>query len=460
MARELGDHWIEIRQFLRQSVTSEFRPIFDISGPRALFGIDFDHVEAEISGLQALHDKCVRVDISRFYPTVYTHSLGWALYTKKFVKTNLHKSYKGSLGDRLDKLVRYCQENHSIGLPIGPDTSRILSEIICVAIEKCISEKIKSFSSKAVRYVDDIVVGLGTADNPEQFVSHVASAFSEFGLEINIDKTKVIGKGERFHPEWVSILRNYRISHGTKRKLEALEDYFKNAFYLSSDHERDNVLTYAVKRSRSFSLEDDEWAQYENYLYRCARYNSNSLAAVAQILIERNHDMALRGHGVDMTKAKSLVIDIIKQYSPLGFDYEVSWALFMCKALKISLSGKEVIPVLNMTSPVCALIVIDLQNLGLLPKGLNLKYWQSFADAEGLRSGMWLFAYEIAQKGWLPNVSKDYVKNDANFGRLLEKSVYFYDENRNVKFTRSERKKAAAQLWKIRWITSRWDEYF
>ncbi|RWM79582.1 MAG: RNA-directed DNA polymerase [Mesorhizobium sp.] len=460
LAKELSDQWVEIRKFLRQSSISEFKPIFDISGPRALFGIDFDHVETEISRLQALHNKCVRVDISRFYPTVYTHSLGWALYTKKFVKANLHKTYKGSLGDRLDKLVRYCQENQSIGLPIGPDTSRILSEIICVAIEKCIAEKINLFSIKSVRYVDDIVIGLSIDDNPEQFVSNVASAFSEFGLEINIDKTKVIGKGERFHPEWVSMLRNYRISHGTKRKVEILEDYFKNAFYLSSDHERDNVLTYAVKRSRSFSINDDEWGYYENYLYRSARYNTNSLAAVAQILIEKNHEMLLKGKSIDISKAKALVTDTLKQYSPLGFDYEVSWVLFLCKALKISLNSSEIAPVLSMTSPTCALIAIDLQNLGFLPKRLDLKYWRSFANADGLRSEMWLFAYEIAQKGWLSTIPKDYVKNDPNFSKLLAKSVYFYDENKNVRSTSSERKKAATQLWKIKFITSRWDEYF
>ncbi|MER9683074.1 RNA-directed DNA polymerase [Mesorhizobium sp. M0184] len=460
LAKELSDQWIEIRKFLRQSSISEFKPIFDISGPRALFGIDFDHVETEVSKLQALHNKCVKVDISRFYPTVYTHSLGWALYTKKFVKANLHKVYKGSLGDRLDRLVRYCQENQSIGLPIGPDTSRILSEIICVAIEKCIAEKIGSFSKRSVRYVDDIVVGLGIDDSPEQFVSNVASAFSEFGLEINIDKTKVIGKGERFHPEWVSLLRNYRISIGTKRKIEVLEDYFKNAFHLSSDNERDNVLTYAVKRSRSFTIDDNDWKHYENYLYRCARYNTNSIAAVAQILIERNHKMAIKGASVDMSKARALVTDILRQYSPLGFDYEVSWALFLCKALKISLSNEEIGPVLSMTSPTCALIAIDLQNLGFLSKGLNFKYWRSFASTDGLRSDMWLFAYEIAQKGWLPAVSKDYVKNDANFGRLLSKSVYFYDEGKNVKSTASEQKKAADQLWKIKLITSKWNEYF
>ncbi|MDX8457791.1 RNA-directed DNA polymerase [Mesorhizobium humile] len=460
LAKELSDNWVEIRKFLRQSSISEFKPIFDTSGPRALFGINFEHVEAEISKLQALHNKCVKVDISRFYPTVYTHSLGWALYTKKFVKANLHKIYKGSLGDRLDRLVRYCQENQSIGLPIGPDTSRILSEIICVAIEKCIADKIVQFSDRAVRYVDDIAIGLSIEDNPEQFVSHIASAFSEFGLEINIDKTRVIGKGERFHPEWISILRGYRITGVTKRKNEIVEDYFKNALHLSSDHERDNVLTYAVKRSRSFKIDDDEWDYYENYLYRCARYNTNSIAAVSQILIERNYKMAMKGKSINLSMAKALVLDMIKQYSPLGFDYEVSWALFLCKALKISLNSKEVAPVLGMTSPTCALIAIDLQNLGLLPKGLNLKFWRSFANADGLRSEMWLFAYEIARKGWLPTIPKDYVKDDDNFGKLLEKSVYFYDETKNVKSTASEQKKAASQLWKIKLVTSKWNEYF
>lgn len=460
LASEIANNWNEIRSFLRKSVTSEFKPIFDTSGPRALFGIDFDRVESEVSRLQGLHNRCIKVDISRFYPRVYTHSLGWALYTKKFVKANLHKTYKGSLGDRLDILVRYCQENQSIGLPIGPDTSRILSEMICVAIENFLASKIVDFNKRAVRYVDDIVVGLKNEDNPEQMVSHVAAAFAEFGLEINVEKTKIVGKGERFHPEWISVLRSYRLVVSSKRKQEIIEDYFKNAFYLASENEKDNVLTYAVKRSRSFYISDEVWPLYEDYLYRCARYHSNSLSAVAQILIERNHHMVARGTSIDFSKARMLVIDTLKQYAPLGYDYEVCWALFLCKALKIKLTKEQINPVLDMTSPTCALLTIDLQNLGYVPRTLNIKHWRTFANPDGLRSEMWLFAYEIAKKGWIPSIKKDYVKDDQNFSKLLTKGVYFYDESKNVKTTKAERKTAIAQLWKIKFVTSRWDDYF
>ena len=376
------------------------------------------------------------------------------------VKANLHKSYKNSLGDRLDKLVRYCQENQSMGLLIGPDTSRILSEIIGVAIEVHLSSRIKEFDLRAVRYVDDIVIGLAFEEGHEQFLSYVAAAFSEYGLEMNIEKTRIIGKGEDFQPEWISVLRSYRIEEKTLRKIEILEDYFKNAFHLSSLNDRENVLTYAVKRSRSFSIEDDAWPHYENYLYRCARYTTNSLAAVCQVLIERNHLMLTRGSAINLEKARMLVCDIIKQYAPLGYDYEVSWALFLSKALKIRLKKKDIEPVLTMTSPTCALIALDLQNLALLPKGIDVRYWASFANSDGLRSSMWLFAYEIAQKGWLPSVNKDYVRDDRNFGKLLEKKVYFYDERRNVPSTNAERRRTFGQLKRIRFISSRWEDYF
>ena len=170
--------------------------------------------------------------------------------------------------------------------------------------------------------------------------------------------------------------------------------------------------------------------------------------------------MTLAGKSLDISKAKALVVDLIAQYAPLGFDYEVVWSLFLCKALKIGLNSRELAPVLGMTSPTCALVTIDLQNLGYAPKGLKMRHWRSFASADGLRSEMWLFAYEIAVKWWLPSVKKDYVKDDANFGRLLEKSVFFYDEQKNVKTTRAERRDVANQLWKIKLITNRLDEYF
>ena len=46
--------------------------------------------------LQATSDWLIKTDISRFYSSIYTHSIAWAAYEKDKVKNNLNL-YKGCL---------------------------------------------------------------------------------------------------------------------------------------------------------------------------------------------------------------------------------------------------------------------------------------------------------------------------------------------------------------------------
>ncbi len=67
----------------------------------------------------------MKTDLSRFYQTIYTHSLPWAIHGKAQAKENKEN---GLYGNKLDSCVRNTQDQQTIGLPVGPDTSFILSE--------------------------------------------------------------------------------------------------------------------------------------------------------------------------------------------------------------------------------------------------------------------------------------------------------------------------------------------
>ncbi len=62
----------------------------------------------------------LRTDISRFYPSVYTHSIPWAIHGKEYSKQH---RFDKNLGNQLDKLVQSCQYGQTNGIPIGPDTT-------------------------------------------------------------------------------------------------------------------------------------------------------------------------------------------------------------------------------------------------------------------------------------------------------------------------------------------------
>src|SRR5690606_16287800 len=78
----------------------------------------------------------VKADIQRFFPSIYTHSLPWALMGKANAKQMLtNKTLKGTWQDQLDMFVRSTANNQTVGIPIGPDTSRLLAEVILSSVD-------------------------------------------------------------------------------------------------------------------------------------------------------------------------------------------------------------------------------------------------------------------------------------------------------------------------------------
>jgi len=152
------------------------------------------------------------------------------LYGKSYCKKNHSQpKFKQLLGDRLDKFVRNSQSRQSIGIPVGPDFSRIIAEIVAVELDAGLNKLLNASSRRAVRYVDDIAVGYTQEENDDVIVSQIAKVLGEFELEVNLDKTHVLGVGRPFTPEWKHTIRRFRslqrfvvseqISKLTSRKL-------------------------------------------------------------------------------------------------------------------------------------------------------------------------------------------------------------------------------------------------
>ena len=92
----------------------------------------------------------LQVDISRFYHSIYTHSIAWALHGKAQAKANRSRSL---YGNALDEDVRKTRDGQTMGVPIGPDTSRIISEIVAAAIDLDLQQRLGEVVG--VRWVDD-----------------------------------------------------------------------------------------------------------------------------------------------------------------------------------------------------------------------------------------------------------------------------------------------------------------
>src|SRR6266404_2258130 len=137
----------------------------------------------------------LRADISRFYSSIYTHSIPWALHGKEFSKKN--KKAK-NLGNQLDELLRNCQDGQTNGIPIGPDTSLLMAELLLSRIDAELEKR----NISGLRYVDDYELGFDTEAEALEGLSILQEALLRFELHLNPSKTRILPLPQRIEETW------------------------------------------------------------------------------------------------------------------------------------------------------------------------------------------------------------------------------------------------------------------
>lgn len=86
----------------------------------------------------------VKADISTFFPSIYTHSIPWALVGKKKAKGKTKGKTKGNITewyDSIDEACRNLKLKETHGLLIGPHASNLISEIILCVVDHTLCDK-------------------------------------------------------------------------------------------------------------------------------------------------------------------------------------------------------------------------------------------------------------------------------------------------------------------------------
>jgi hypothetical protein len=416
-----------------------------VRSERAIPKPDFARIELKKLETSAEFDHILYTDISRFYGTIYTHTIPWALHGKAYSKANMYNaSFKNSVGNQLDVLIRKGQDNQTIGIPIGPDTSRIASEIIAVAIEKRYSEIAQNDLSGAFRYVDDWFIGYNSVDDSERAISHLAQVCGEFELELNIEKTRIENSKSHVYSDWPEELSSLTVKSKTAAgQAKEIRRFFSTAIKLSEKNSNENVLTYALKMSRSFAVSDANFLLFESFVLRIARLDRITIPVVAQILIVHSKN----GKILNKNRCEKYINDTINASFPLGHTSEVAWSLFLARELSIKLSTELIQPLVDSENSVYGLLCLDLEKRALVRGTLNHMVLDSLMNPASLWDANWLVAYEADLKGWLPNsVGTTHVENDIWFKEMKAKKISFYDTSLTVPTF-----EASAEIQKDRW---------
>lgn len=136
-----------------------------------------------------------KVDVKKCFYNVYTHSISWAVKGKEFSKKAKNSS---SLPNDFDKIIRDCNYGETNGIVVGPEVSRIFSEIILqeldVKLQKSLSNlNLYSDQEYAIRrYIDDYFIFSNSEETLETVTEELEKILGDYKLHLNESKTEVI----------------------------------------------------------------------------------------------------------------------------------------------------------------------------------------------------------------------------------------------------------------------------
>lgn len=200
----------------------------------------------DIASISYKYSYLVKADIKNFYPSIYTHSLAWALHEKAVIRqpANLH-NYK-LLGNKLDRLFQNANDGCTNGIPIGPVVSDIVAEIIASSVDRVLTAKLAAskIDCEAVRFKDDYRILVRSESDARIVIKSLQAALKEYNLELSDEKTRISSLPDGLFRDWVS-----RYHAAYPRKLDRFTwKQFRELYLAVIEIDRSNPGTGIIDR--------------------------------------------------------------------------------------------------------------------------------------------------------------------------------------------------------------------
>lgn len=422
LVEELSNYWTEITSLIGSSALSVTKCDIMLEG-RAVPLPPLSGLADKRVILYAALGAILQTDILSFYHSSYTHAIPWALHGKTAAKINRSSKDARFFGNKIDMLVRSCQDGQTMGLPIGPDTSRIISEILLCAVEAKIPASVRGMIVRGFRYIDDFFLCFDSLADAEATLAGIRDACLHFDLQLNASKTRTMSALAFNEETWPNEVAAIRIAQYGKVQRRSLMRFFSTVIRLSKNLPDESIATYAVRMTTKAMIDEENWDLYEAFLLRMARENSNCIDSVVKILCT----YSAIGYSISPS-VKDFIERIIVDHAPYNQHFEVAWALWLAHSLRIRLSEKATSLVVRIENDVCAILALHLRSQRLLLGRGRVSDWLGSVSSDDLHGPHWLLVYEAAaRKGWRIGGAAQAVAANPFFAAMASEGVSFYN---------------------------------
>ncbi len=365
----------------------------------------------------------VIADIRGFYGSIYTHALAWAIEGKSAAKAR--RNDPTMLGNRIDKLVRGGQSGEPIGIPIGPDTSHLIAEKIACVIDRAIIAE-APIASAGNRIIDDYEFPTKTHQDAEVVLSTLQGILSEYRLELNDSKTRIIEAPPPTSDRWTGALRRLVISEDRRTQEADLIDFFSEAMALRDAQPSSGVLRYAIRRLTGEKIDTNNQKLFQSLLWQCAAVEPGTVSDVVNDLIRRKSD----GWLIDLDLASKATSSIVQSHLRADHGSEVLWSLYSSQVISHPLSVDLESVLTHSVDPFVITMIVSMAfrdgHLSLTKERV-VEILESRGGDDELP---WLPLFELLRlsKGDCPKAVRDRVMAHPFLKLLAESGVSFIDE--------------------------------
>jgi len=150
----------------------------------------WEQVEQKSLKLSLEFNYIYHTDITNCYGAIYTHSIPWAIHSKKVAKSNTRNSL---IGNNIDEHIRAMSYGQTNGIPQGSVLMDFIAEIVLNYADLLLTKKItKKFSNKEfkiIRYRDDYRIFVNNPTIAEEIIKILTEVLIDLGLKLHSQKT-------------------------------------------------------------------------------------------------------------------------------------------------------------------------------------------------------------------------------------------------------------------------------
>jgi hypothetical protein len=172
--------------------------------------------EEDLTSVAYRYTHVLRADIRNFYPSIYTHSISWAIHSKRLIRRASNRWDLTLLGNRLDRLFQCANDQKTNGIPIGSAVSDIVAEIIAAGVDRDLTKAVskEQLECEMTRFKDDYRILVKSDADGRRIIKLLQAALKNYDLELADDKCSLHELPDGLFRPWVSA---YHAVHPRKR---------------------------------------------------------------------------------------------------------------------------------------------------------------------------------------------------------------------------------------------------